>query len=183
MIPQMPIGIVLAGGKSQRMGKNKALLEYHQVPQFQFVAQNLMPFCKSLFINGLAQNYSSDFETFSDSSQFMNHGPISGLLSSVELFKGESLFVHAIDYPFISEYSINQLFTKFQLHNQSVCFRHPESGFLEPLIAIYHAKDLFYLLDFYKSGQFSMRHFLESINPVILDSVSARELLSVDEPL
>lgn len=183
MISPKPIGIVLAGGKSQRMKTNKALITYHQVPQFQYVAQILTPYCEKVLINGLQPSLSNDYQTFLDHTEYLNHGPLSGILTALTLFPGDSLFIHAIDYPFLSKDSINQLYTHFQLFNQSVCFKHPDTGFLEPLIAIYHANDLTHLLDFYKSGQFSVRRFLESINPVILDSASSQELLSVDEPL
>jgi hypothetical protein len=38
-------------------------------------------------------------------------------------------------------------------------------------------------MEFYNSGQTSLSGFLESINAVILDCNTNKELLSVDEPL
>lgn len=178
----LPVGIVLAAGKSSRMKADKAFIQYHNVPQYLHVTNELMPYCSGVKLNGSA-NYPNAIHVFDDLDEYRNNGPISGILTAVSLFPNQSLFVHAIDYPFIQSNSLNALFQQFLAVDKTVCFRHPDSQFLEPLIAIYHKKDLAKLFDFYNSGQSSMRHFLTSLNPLILNQASATELTSVDEPL
>jgi molybdopterin-guanine dinucleotide biosynthesis protein A len=54
------------------------------------------------------------------------------------------------------------------------------NGYLEPLVAIYAAEDLKKLIPFWQSQQTSLRHFLESINPVILPVPQNNDILSID---
>jgi molybdopterin-guanine dinucleotide biosynthesis protein A len=44
-------GLVLAGGKSVRMGKAKDLLHWHGKEQRYFAADLLAPFCDEVFIS------------------------------------------------------------------------------------------------------------------------------------
>lgn len=179
---ELPIGIVLAAGKSSRMKADKAFIQYHNLPQYLHVANSLSTLCSQVYINGSA-NYPQANFVFQDLDMYQNNGPIGGVLSAMSLFPNLSLFVHAIDYPFLNSETLKSLHQHFLSSNKTVCFRHPESFFLEPLIAIYHKDDLPKLHDFYNSGQSSLRHFLASINPLILNHASATELTSVDEPL
>lgn len=177
------VGVVLAAGKSTRMKTDKAFLKYHQKPQYEYVAQELKQFCDQVYINGNAKHYHSIFKVFEDDSELKNHGPISGVLSAKKRFPGNSLFIHACDYPYITTNSLAKLFNAFLEHQKTICFRNTSSQFIEPLIAIYHENDLIKLVEFYNNGQTSLRVFLTSINAVILDNIDNAELLSVDEPL
>lgn len=177
------IGVVLAAGKSTRMGTDKAFIQYNQLPQYEYVAQQLSSFCAEVFINGHSKHYETQFQVFGDRPEFKENGPIGGLLTASEKFPSNSIFLVACDYPFLTQASLKVLFDTFVLSQKTVCFRNLESQFIEPLIAIYHVNDLMKLLEFYNSGQTSLRVFLTTINPVILDCNSSRELFSVDAPI
>lgn len=177
------IGVVLAAGKSTRMKTDKAFIKYHQLPQYEYVANELRQFCDPVYINGQPKQYQSNFSLFEDDPEFENNGPLSGVLSAIKRFPGNSLFIHACDYPFITTNSLAQLFNAFLEHQKTVCFRNTSTQIIEPLIAIYHVNDLMKLVEFYNSGQTSLRVFLTTINALILDNHQSRELLSVDAPL
>lgn len=177
------IGVVLAAGKSTRMKTDKAFIKYHQLPQYEYVANELRQFCDPVYINGQPKQYQSNFSLFEDDPEFENNGPLSGVLSVIKRFPGNSLFIHACDYPYITTNSLAQLFNAFLEHQKTVCFRNTSTQIIEPLIAIYHVNDLMKLVEFYNSGQTSLRVFLTTINALILDNHQSRELLSVDAPL
>lgn len=177
------IGVVLAAGKSTRMKSDKAFIKYHQLPQYEYVANELKQFCDPVYINGQPKQYQSNFSMFEDDPEFENNGPLSGVLSAIKRFPRTSLFIHACDYPYITTNSLAQLFNAFLEHQKTVCFRNTSTQIIEPLIAIYHVNDLMKLVEFYNSGQTSLRVFLTTINALILDNFQSRELLSVDEPL
>ena len=44
-------GLVIAGGKSTRMQQDKAMIQYHGMPQYQYVYNILQPFCSETFIS------------------------------------------------------------------------------------------------------------------------------------
>lgn len=177
------IGVVLAAGKSTRMKTDKAFIKYHQLPQYEYVANELKQFCDPVYINGQPKQYQSNFSMFEDDPEFENNGPLSGVLSAIKRFPGTSLFIHACDYPYITTNSLAQLFNAFLEHQKTVCFRNTSTQIIEPLIAIYHVNDLMKLVEFYNSGQTSLRVFLTTINALILDNHQSCELLSVDAPL
>ena len=42
---EQPIGLILAGGQSKRMGKAKAWIDYHGISQVEWLTKLLKPFC------------------------------------------------------------------------------------------------------------------------------------------
>ena len=44
-------GLVLSGGQSSRMGRDKALIDYHGLPQYAYVYDLLLGFCDKVFIS------------------------------------------------------------------------------------------------------------------------------------
>lgn len=157
-------GLVLAGGESSRMGKNKALLEYHSQPQFVHVAQLLDVFCKQVVISSntaLPGPYIKNRSLLSDEAAYAGCGPISGVLTAIRHFPGKSFFVLGCDYPALTQGDMEQLFMARSPEHDAVCFHHPENCVSEPLITIYEAASLEKLPDFYRNGGKSLRKFLE----------------------
>lgn len=104
-------GIILAGGKSSRMGVNKALLPLNGKPIIEHTASLL----KSLFpsvilITNQPDEYSFlELEAFAD--VYPGRGPIAGIHSGLIHSKTERNFVISCDVPLISgeliEYIVN----------------------------------------------------------------------------
>ena len=176
------IGLILAAGKSSRMKVDKAFVRYHDQPQFEYAANQLMPFVEEVFISGKENNDYGNFEVIFDQKEFENNGPISGLLSAFQLYPNCSIFLLGCDYPYLSIEVLKLLNDKFLESKKSVCFMNNTNGYLEPLVAIYTADDLKKLMDFWQSKQTSLRHFLESINPLILPAPHNNDILSIDIP-
>lgn len=176
------IGLILAAGKSSRMKVDKAFINYHEKPQFEHAANQLMPFVNKILISGRENASYDNFEVVLDQIEFENNGPISGLLSAIKFYPNCSFFLLGCDYPYVSNEALKILSNKFLETNKSVCFINNANDFLEPLVTIYSAEDLKNLFPFWQSKQTSLRHFLESINPVILPAPKYNEILSVDTP-
>ena len=45
------MGLVLAGGRSQRMGMDKGMLQYHGKPQREYLYEQLEPICSRVFLS------------------------------------------------------------------------------------------------------------------------------------
>jgi molybdopterin-guanine dinucleotide biosynthesis protein A len=177
------IGLILAAGKSSRMMVDKAFINYHEKPQFEHAANQLMPFVNKVIISGKENNAYGNLEVVLDQQEFQNNGPISGLLSAIKFYPNCSFFLLGCDYPYVSNEALKILSNKFLETNKSVCFINNANDFLEPLVAIYSAEDLKNLLSFWQSKQTSLRHFLESINPLILPAPYNNDILSIDTPI
>jgi molybdopterin-guanine dinucleotide biosynthesis protein A/nucleoside-triphosphatase THEP1 len=175
------MGLLIAGGQSSRMGKDKALIEYHSMPQWEYVEQQLSQFCTTTIINRNDARFLNK-NLMIDSAEFSGHGPISGLLTAVSEHPDQSIFVMGIDYPMLRAKTLDDLVQTYRIRNQSVCFKNPTSDILEPLCAIYHSSDLRHIFDWFNNGNDSLSKFLASRNPVILKPNNIEELKSFDTP-
>jgi len=177
------VGLILAAGKSSRMKVDKAFISYHEKPQFEHAANQLLPYINKVIISGKESTVYGNFEILIDQKEFQNNGPISGLLSALKFYPNASFFLLGCDYPYVSNESLKILNDKFLESNKSVCFINNTNGYLEPLVAIYSSEDLKKLMPFWQSKQTSLRHFLEFINPLILPAPHNNDILSIDTPI
>lgn len=169
-------GLIMAGGESHRMGSNKALKAYHGIPQYEYVANQIRAFDSSPL---LSSNVLLDYEgeQLEDIFPYKGNGPISGVLTAFERYPYMGLLTVGIDYPMLSITAIQTLITTYRIRNQSVCLMNKETGFLEPLLAVYHPRDREKLVQEFSDGNYSLRSFLEEVafavpyhNPIELKS-------------
>ncbi len=95
-------GIILCGGKSKRMGKNKALLMLEEKYVITYVIELLSQFCNNLLISTNSKDL--DFlkiKTVPD--EFQNIGPIAGILSALRQSKTDKNIILSCDTPFINK--------------------------------------------------------------------------------
>ncbi len=127
--------IVLAGGKSSRMGTDKSLLPYHGgTPLIQHITDQLRPLFREVLIGA------NNAEAF----QFLNlpvvpdrmpdQGPLMGLLSCLEHSTHELHFLTACDIPELPAETIMQLLAAATDVDAVVPFT---EGGNEPLFAVY----------------------------------------------
>lgn len=133
--------VVVAGGKSSRMGESKAHINYHGMPQFQYVVNQL----KTLNIP-VAINANDFLETenpvFADDPEFLENGPMSGLLTAHKNFLEKSILFIGVDYPNLPTSALSDLLHVYLITGKTVCYKHPDTEFYEPLIALYEANQL-----------------------------------------
>ena len=98
-----PIGVVLAGGKSSRMGHDKALCKIDGVRLVDCVITRLRPQVSRLLISG-SDDYGTGYETVTDSVTGL-HGPCAGVFSLSRRLAGETTgFLTApVDAPYLPE--------------------------------------------------------------------------------
>lgn len=126
--------IILAGGKSSRMGRDKALIEIFGEPLVARVARVISPLFESLIVvaNGDLEAVLPDAAIVKDI--FPEKGPLGGIHAGLTASRSEENFVVACDMPFVSPAVIQTIRT---LRGSSdVCLPETEKG-LEPLCAVY----------------------------------------------
>lgn len=147
-------GLVLAGGKSSRMGHDKALINYHGMPQANYLMETL----KSLNINSYisCREDQLDRTDFKDTpvicDRFLDFGPLGGILSAMSLHPDRAWLVIACDLPFISVEKICELISERDPLKQATAFFNNERKQFEPLFAIYEPTIYSRMLHFLGEG-------------------------------
>ena len=163
-------GLVLAGGQSSRMGRDKALIDYHGQPQYAYVYELLLGFCDEVFISSKEIKY--PLPTLLDNSRYENMGPIAGLLTAFD-YQETNWLVLAIDYPNITAMDIEKLLAP---HSKlAAVYYHPETEFFEPFIACYRKEFKPFLFTEYELGNTSMQKLLHrsDIHKVLPENLEA----------
>ena len=148
-------GLVLAGGFSRRMGCDKALLDYHGMPQARWTARLLSVFCETVHISCRA---GQDLGKGEDLSDWRIHdpeegqGPIEGMLAAHRLAPQSAWLVVACDLPRLDEQTLRHLIENRDLSKLVTAYRSFHDKLPEPLCAIYEPASFAVLAERFQSG-------------------------------
>lgn len=128
--------LLLTGGQSTRMGRDKALLPWQGKTLIEHVhAQLLEHFVEVLVASGTPERYAAlGIEGIADAPGV--EGPMAGLLAGLEHASCADVYIHPVDNPDVDEELLRSLFCALEVGVHATVLESP-SG-LEPLIAIYH---------------------------------------------
>lgn len=150
-------GLILAGGKSSRLGKDKSLINYHGKPQRDFLVDIIKPFCTQVFVSQ-PKNSKASQTVIPD--HFDLDSPLNGILSAFHFDPQGAWLTVPVDMPNIDSKAIQYLLNHRDEHKTATCFLDSEGKDPEPLVTIWEAKAKPMLFDFFNSGQFSPKKFL-----------------------
>ena len=174
-------GLVLAGGKSQRMGKDKGAIDYHGKPQREHQADLLQSVCKQTFISyGGKEHVPSEGGYKAIVDTFIGLGPFGGIISAFREYPNQAWMTVACDLPYMDEATIIQLAEGRDTSKLATCFHNPETKFPEPLITIWEPRAYPILLEFLTQGYSCPRKVLintdvaqlQMENPVCMTNVN-----------
>jgi molybdopterin-guanine dinucleotide biosynthesis protein A len=129
-------GVIVAGGKSSRMGSDKGLLLYRGKPLVQYSIDLLKPFCSELLISTQNREY-AQFGLPMIADEITDCGPMGGIYSSLKSTNADILFVLACDMPFVTPETVVKLLS---CNHEFDCLVPRVNEKLEPLCAIYSRK-------------------------------------------
>lgn len=158
-------GFILAGGKSRRMGTDKALLTFQEEPLLLHMVKLIEPFCDNLAISGQSSDYSVfGIEMVPDS--YSDCGPIAGIFSALNYSVSDwNLFV-SVDVPFVNEELLLYLISNIGEYDCII----PQHIFgVEPLIGLYNRRTLSVIEEMIKSGDYRLTNLLSKLNVRYLD--------------
>ena len=148
----MKSSIILCGGQSRRMGKDKGSLIIKDKPMIKYILSTLNNEIDEViivlndnkridkymeFIN--PEDYSYKLKFVED--KIKNKGPISGILTGLENISSEYAIVFPCDNPFVTKNTIQTLFNELSDNIQAVVPYHDPEDKLktsEPLHSIYN---------------------------------------------
>ena len=136
-------GIILAGGKSSRMGTDKGFLLLNDKPFVQYSIDALTPLVSEIII--VSDN--PDYDVFGlkrvdDITK--NAGPVAGICSGLEASKTEYNVILSCDIPLVTTEVLQKLINN--IDNKTQIIQAESQGKSMPLIAIYKTD----ILDIFK---------------------------------
>jgi len=178
-------GLVLAGGRSRRMGRDKAALTYSEgVTQLERAMRLIAPHVARAFVSVRAEQADDPlrarFPQIRDRHE--NLGPIAGILAAQAEHPGAAWLVVACDLPRLDEATLAFLLRGRAPQRIATAFRSSYDGLPEPLCAIYELASREPLRAWVACGETCPRKFLRSVAPELLDEPEPRALDNINTP-
>jgi molybdopterin-guanine dinucleotide biosynthesis protein A len=167
--------LILAGGKSQRMGFDKSQIEYHKgISQEKYLNQLL----KNIGVDAyLSKRYDYENKANDDhiiKDRLINTGPFGAIVSAMMLDPNAAWLVVACDIPFLDASLLEKLIKSRNSSKFATAFRGSENPFPEPLITIYEPRSYQRFLSFLPLGYTCPRKVLinSDIEEIILEDMN-----------
>ena len=177
-------GLVLAGGASKRMGKDKATLAYHGKTQLEWSFETLSEFCDSTFVSVRPDQRSEParaaFPQIVDLQPGI--GPIAGISAALASRPNAAWLVLACDLPFLSRATLEYLIAHRDVSRIATAFRSTHDRLPEPLCAIWEPASLSHVAAWIASGKECPRKLLINSDVALLEQVDARALDNINTP-
>jgi molybdopterin-guanine dinucleotide biosynthesis protein A len=185
LVEHVPLhGLVLAGGMSTRMGRDKAALQYHGKPQVAHCHELLSAYCEGVYVScrleQTVEESLANYESITDS--FVGIGPMGGILSALRLDPHAAWLVLACDLPYVTEETLETLVHCRNPFKPATAFMSAHDGFPEPLCAIYEPKSVHRLLAFLARGYQCPRKVLINSDTQLIEAPEHGELDNVNHP-
>lgn len=158
-------GIILAGGKSSRMGREKGLVEFHGKPLIQYSIDLLSSYTDRILISSANPDYLPfGLELVPDA--ITGQGPAAGLATVLRHSKTQWNLVLACDLPFLEPELIDSLLESTGDNDAVIPIHHGE---MEPLAALYHRNLAGHFAEAVSSGNLSLQKILLTMKAHYID--------------
>lgn len=176
-------GLVLAGGKSQRMGEDKGLIDYHGKPQREYLKDVLQKVCDQVYYSIRPDQAAADLNGPAIPDTFTGLGPFGAILSAFRENPNNAYLVVACDLPLLDEAGLQQLIRQRNTSKIATAFHNPVTGWPDPLVTIWEPRAYPVLMQFLAQGYSCPRkvlinsdiELLKAENPAILENVNKPE--------
>ncbi|MFQ5940902.1 MAG: molybdenum cofactor guanylyltransferase [Nitrososphaerales archaeon] len=140
----MLTAVILSGGRSTRMGTNKALVRIKGKEMLAWVVEGLKPLVDEIIVVAKDESSKSSYQKLVPTdvkilTDVMTlDGPLVGMYSAFLRARSEYAYVHPIDSPVINKGIIKYLFQKANSYDASIV--RWDDGTIEPMHAVYNVK-------------------------------------------
>jgi molybdopterin-guanine dinucleotide biosynthesis protein A len=177
-------GLVLTGGRSSRMGEDKAALRVGGRTQLEQAMTLLAPHVARAFVSvrkdQRADPLRAGFEQIEDTREGL--GPIAGIVAAQERYPESAWLVLACDLPLLDAATLEFLLRARAPERLATAFRSSRDQLPEPLCAVYEPKSRAALATYVARGQHCPRKFLMSANVHLIDEPNPRALDNANTP-
>lgn len=192
--------IILCGGQSRRMGRDKGSLIIKDKPMIKYILSTLNNEMDEViivlndaeridkygeFIDPQDYNYEMRFVE----DKIKNKGPISGILTGLENISTDYAIVFPCDNPFVTKNTIQTLFSEITEDIQAVVPYHDDKNKLktsEPLHSIYNKNIIPIIKDLISKDSLHIKGVIEKIDTkfVLIDNkkIEKKEFRNLNRP-
>lgn len=165
-------GLVLAGGKSTRMGSDKGLITYHTIPQQEHLYKLLEHTCENVFLSVREEQQSimdNHFNVIVDQNEY--RGPFNGILSAHKPYPDVAWLVLACDLPLIDLEALKNLADSRNQKKLATSYATKKTNLPEPLITIWEPEGLKKAITYLQTSEstcprkFLINSDVELVNP------------------
>lgn len=173
-------GVILAGGKSSRMGQEKALMAVAGVTVLKRVLGVFGKLFDEILIVTNRKGRFGEYGYPEIVDLIPDCGPLGGIYTGLHSAKSERIFVASCDLPFINTSSIALLMKEAGEYDIVV----PDiEGRLHPLHAIYSKRCMPFILERLKNRRLDITGFINDAGKLSVKRVQAEELMNEDPDL
>jgi molybdenum cofactor guanylyltransferase len=176
-------GLVLAGGASRRMGRDKATLDYHGRPQLEWTWSLLARHCERTFVSVRAGQDAAGPRAALPCivDRVEGAGPIAGIEAAFAAHPAAAWLVVACDLPFITDATLAHLVAR-RGDQCILAYRSAHDGLPEPLCAIYEPGAREAVLAALAEGRHCPRRLIVRSGVALLELPDAAALDNVNTP-
>lgn len=169
-------GAILAGGKSMRMGTDKALLRIDQQTLLERSVEKMQSIFSEVIVVGCdpSKHPIQGIRILSDDAP--GYGPLGGIQTVLRHAIFDTVLVAACDLPFWDAKLARHLIEACSQHDGAVPI---VNGFYEPLLAAYRRTCLTAIQDRLDCGEFKVTGFFQDVR---IRGITASELETVCDP-
>ncbi|MCQ8280046.1 NTP transferase domain-containing protein [Acetobacteraceae bacterium KSS8] len=163
-------GLLLSGGASRRMARDKAALEYRGEAQLLRAWRLLSGICAQSFVSirpeQAEDGLRNSLPTLPDRYEAV--GPIAGILSAQDAYPDAAWLVLACDLPLLDEKTLHDLVAARAPGIDAIAFRSRFDDLPEPLCAIWEPSSHPFLKERHDAGRFCPRATLKHLRTRLL---------------
>jgi molybdopterin-guanine dinucleotide biosynthesis protein A len=175
-------GMVLTGGRSRRMQRDKASLEYAGKSQLARAMELLTPLVARCFVSVRADQVHDPqraaYDTIADIKP--NLGPIGGIHAALHAYPDQGWLILACDLPFLDHATLQHLIAHRASTRVATAYRSSFDGLPEPLCAIFEPRSRQIIEESLVQGQQCPRALLKRSDVELLDLPNPRALDTVN---
>ncbi|WP_066072869.1 molybdenum cofactor guanylyltransferase [Neobacillus soli] len=169
--------IILSGGKSSRMGTNKALLKINEKTNIERIADTLKGYFSDILLVTNNPEVYEFLELEMVSDHYPGMGPLAGVHAGLAASECEVNFIVACDMPFISGELAGALVNSCREYDAVIPVI---AGKQQPLFAVFKKKVAGEVAKNIEAGRLRMKHLLEHLNVLYLTERDLQEYSSID---
>jgi molybdenum cofactor guanylyltransferase len=176
-------GLLLSGGVSRRMQRDKALVEYRGEPQLVRAWRLLTEVTERAFVSARVEQRDDPLRRSLPMivDSYDSVGPAAGILSAQDAYPGVAWLVLACDLPLLDLETLQVLLAKRDPAADATAFTSRHDGLPEPLCAVWEPASHALLQARYQAGEYCPRKALIRSNTVLLPA-PGRALDNINSP-